>query len=58
MGNECQDCGGAVEWKNAAGHYRDVCEDCVEAYSVSVADRARGEQSYQAWIDEVLSDRE
>jgi hypothetical protein len=28
---DCERCGDAVEWKNAAGHYRDVCEACAQA---------------------------
>lgn len=31
MTGECERCGGPVEWKNAAGHFRDVCEDCANA---------------------------
>jgi len=27
---DCEHCGEVVGWKNAAGHYRDVCEDCAE----------------------------
>jgi hypothetical protein len=27
--SECEHCGEVVGWKNAAGHYRDVCEDCA-----------------------------
>jgi hypothetical protein len=29
----CDRCGDEVQWKNAAGHYRDVCEDCCQAVS-------------------------
>jgi len=27
---ECERCGGEVDNKNAAGHYRDKCWDCIE----------------------------
>jgi len=26
---DCEDCGATVENKNAAGHYRDRCTDCL-----------------------------
>lgn len=29
MGGKCIHCGGPVDWKNEAGHYRDFCEECV-----------------------------
>jgi len=28
---DCDDCGGPVENKNEAGHYRDRCMNCIEA---------------------------
>lgn len=31
MTGECEDCGGDVEAKNSAGHYRDKCEACLRA---------------------------
>ena len=27
---DCTDCGAAVDSKNAAGHYRDRCTDCLD----------------------------
>jgi tRNA(Ile2) C34 agmatinyltransferase TiaS len=34
----CDRCGGAVENKNTAGHYRDKCWDCIEAVAYSPGD--------------------
>ena len=28
---DCTHCGGEVEWKNSAGHYREFCEPCAKA---------------------------
>jgi len=39
---DCEHCGEGVGWKNAAGHYRDVCEDCVD----EVADERRRHTEY------------
>jgi len=27
----CESCGATVEAKNAAGHYRDKCPECIQA---------------------------
>jgi len=33
---ECADCGGVVENKNAAGHYRDKCRECIRAVADAI----------------------
>jgi len=51
---DCRECGEAVQWKNAAGHYRDICEDCVSG--IDPADRARGDLSRDEWVRRVLAE--
>jgi hypothetical protein len=36
MTGTCEECGGDVENKNSAGHYRDKCESCIEEIAAGI----------------------
>jgi endogenous inhibitor of DNA gyrase (YacG/DUF329 family) len=48
----CERCGAAVEWKNAAGHYRDVCEECAQQVADEREPKGRAALEREVFGDE------
>ena len=47
------DCGGEITAKNAAGHYRDRCQDCIAAIAAE-ADTHDGRRDPETFLREEL----